>query len=630
MEYIGSSDRFKEARARYSSESSVENLRVAVEEMKKDWERNRGSSAIISLERSFLESQFFEDVVLSKNEHVRALLEAFSFEDEKESKDLEHLLNSLSFALAELADYAEFEAHDSDSVIDHLKDKCNEIIEFAEKIGGKARFFYTEKLRFIAEKRGRVESRDQIDRYEPLAQDVFVRLEKSDGYISEPVHSEDVVRLLELREKLFQFLDHDNSEPFSIKDNLPKEVYSQLQKEAKETEMHYDEYGELESGSGGGEPADDFAVFSHLVLENYVHPELYRIGNELLSYTSIKLVPGMFELPGGKKISVEDVQDYVVFATRAFRHVFEKKMGVSLDELTIIEQFYVLQYVKTVRNQEVHDVQGFIQEFGIDGLRTLIGAAHAGPQFAQDLLGTVAFDDERRDLVRAVFVAYGEVLDIAEDISYLTSHDAYVFLYERALEWLRQGVGSEDTATLARAIQWYRAGVLGQGAAYKDIRTRLGKEQARENIKVTMLSQADIDMYGDIMLRVTLANRQNFMDPKEVAERKQKFLQTLVNPDTVFYGYIADGELLAFVSFTDLGNNQLLAESLNIDPALREGTGLGADFFEVITRDLGKQYQIKGFVHAGNRELLGYYESIGYQVGTETNGKIPITYSLTN
>lgn len=329
------------------------------------------------------------------------------------------------------------------------------------------------------------------------------------------------------------------------------------------------------------------------------------------------------------KRSDREMVEYRELNSPLYRNSIKEFTGMNLEELDLPVQFHLLNYLKTLDLSDFDRVKDFGTTFGNAGLSAFLSMEHGGQEMGSVLLGLGEKYKGNEDLLKNVFEKYNAIVKATKELPEDYFDESVSFLYKKGSSLLQKAYKAEDLQDFAKELGFYEARVVALGAEYKQDRAVKGKESLRRGFDVVLLGKTELEKYGKYMTDVTIENRKVFMSEEKREIRKEKFLNSLENPKAHFYAYIREGKPVAFASFTETEDG-LLAESLNIDPVLKKETGMGGDFFAAITKRLGVDYKIIGFVNEGNKSLLGYYESIGYSrldtVNKDGVNYIPITY----
>jgi hypothetical protein len=202
------------------------------------------------------------------------------------------------------------------------------------------------------------------DRIKPFADHVFMRTDFHGSHlISEPEHYE---KILELNEE---------------KKNLMDVVYQ------------FD---------------DETRSYSVLDDTDERRVRLEKINENLSSFVSIPLMevdPRIQRVDSTPR--PEDRSDFLAMADPFFREVLEKKLHISLSELSLREQYYLMSFLKETSVQDASQVTFFSEKFGPDGLRTFLSIDYFGKDFGQQIL-SLQENASRKDL-QGIFSKYASI-----------------------------------------------------------------------------------------------------------------------------------------------------------------------------------------------------------------------------
>ncbi len=108
----------------------------------------------------------------------------------------------------------------------------------------------------------------------------------------------------------------------------------------------------------------------------------------------------------------EELQDFMTFHRAHFREGVERDLNISLEALSIEEQFYFLDYAKTVPWGEAERFKQFVRTYGIDGARTFLSLREDKGRGSVILeLGTALLREEE---ARRLFAQYAELVAASE------------------------------------------------------------------------------------------------------------------------------------------------------------------------------------------------------------------------
>jgi len=312
-----------------------------------------------------------------------------------------------------------------------------------------------------------------------------------------------------------------------------------------------------------------------------------------------------------------------------FQSYIKNELGLPLDDLSLPARIELLVYLKDNDVVSLEKVQKNTEQFGADFLASFLSLAHGGSEMSKVIFGIA--EKVNKEEAKAIFAKYGEIIRLSEQLPEHYNAETHAFVYSRAVDLLKRTSEKSDEVN-DQIISFFKAKLVALGAYYKEVRAREGKEAMREEIHFEMLSEEDLKKYGEYMADVTMENRKAFIVSQGDRQiRRKRFIESLGNPGTAFYAYRDDeGAPVAFTSFTQQEDGRLLVESLNITPVLKHGTGMGSDFFARVTKVLGQEKEIIGYVHEGNQSTLSYYQSIGYEalniIEKDGTRYVPILY----
>ncbi len=158
-----------------------------------------------------------------------------------------------------------------------------------------------------------------------------------------------------------------------------------------------------------------------------------------------------------KSAKEEEVFAQQLFFSKAIRSEFEKDFGLSLDSLSLREQFHFQRLVRERTLGDIQPIKDFTHNFGTNGLRTFL--VTAGDEALRDKVFGFSQTVSREDAKR-VFEAYGQLVGAIDSTG----------------DYLREQFGVESSAAVESIIgkQLNRAKkLLEQAHEYKKIQPNL-------------------------------------------------------------------------------------------------------------------------------------------------------------
>lgn len=106
----------------------------------------------------------------------------------------------------------------------------------------------------------------------------------------------------------------------------------------------------------------------------------------------------------------DDISDYVSLLTLKSREILRDNFGFEFANLTTLEQFYFLNYLKRTTAEKAETMQAFTHNYGVAGMRTFLALERDSDISGDDI---VRFGTEQ-EKAGEIFTSFGHLLDTQE------------------------------------------------------------------------------------------------------------------------------------------------------------------------------------------------------------------------
>lgn len=293
------------------------------------------------------------------------------------------------------------------------------------------------------------------------------------------------------------------------------------------------------------------------------------------------------ELLGASQKGGDDhlrLRNYESMLSEFTRNYIQDNFSIELKNLTIMEQGYFLNFLKTRTLQNVEGLQLFTQKYKADGARAFLSLEHGGQEMGNKIL-TIG-EEYPQEIANKIFAKYGEIVDIANNAEELLkeefANEDQAIIRKTAENLLLRGkallslMADSDSLTeedvlnkinkLKDEVTLFTSGVKALSELNEKFTLKELAQSHFEIISGPELSAKGTDVI-DHMKEIYLKNyegekftdafRQTIMD---------EFERRLEDPNTRFYILKHEGQIVAFNSFTDKEDNAVHFASFNVDP----------------------------------------------------------------
>jgi hypothetical protein len=323
------------------------------------------------------------------------------------------------------------------------------------------------------------------------------------------------------------------------------------------------------------------------------------------------------------------------------REKIEKDFNISLEQLTLKEQFQFLNHLKSKENEDFKRIESCCKRFGTPFARTFLSIEQGGKEMGGKIL--VLGEKLPKESADILFKTYGEIINTTNSIEQILKEilpeyiveessdeilDIRKSLFVRAKDLLVTFYDKKDKndVDLINDLDRYKAEILLYADTYKKLKES-GKEITLEDIKntqITILSQEEKEKMSKNFWNITKANRPFIIEgSQEMKEREKNFNLTIGNKNSDFYVLKYKDNVISFCSFTPDEDGNLYIESLNTESEAK-GSHIGSEFLpSVLEKVKNSRKDIYGHVHTHNSGTLPYYERLGFDVKqVEENGEL--------
>ncbi|MES2023470.1 MAG: hypothetical protein V4439_02190 [Patescibacteria group bacterium] len=222
--------------------------------------------------------------------------------------------------------------------------------------------------------------------------DIDSKTEKIHEMFKIKMSSEDGERLSEIEKELAEIKE----ELFPSNKKIITEINEKNNKLIKKINELHDENVEIFKRNN-----PDFRALDRERVKRVIEIEDIVSKNTITPKVLIDMVPG---------VSPEEVKklypDYLFMLDGIMRPILETDFQKDIFTLSIPEQLYFLNYLKTINNKQAEQMKNFCKTNGLNGLRTFLSIAHGGKEMGDKII-TIG---ERlpEELAEKVFQIYSE------------------------------------------------------------------------------------------------------------------------------------------------------------------------------------------------------------------------------
>lgn len=320
--------------------------------------------------------------------------------------------------------------------------------------------------------------------------------------------------------------------------------------------------------------------------------------------------------------------DFITMCRSHLRGEIEKEFKIYLDELTICEQFYFLNYLKRTTIAKSDEMHSFTAMYGITGMRTFLSLERGAEDFGDKI---VEFG-QHEEVAGKVFAYYGELLDIAEKAEDITREKTECEgemciqlaaqvrenILNRAQKDLERAVRSDDLSQIEQLLSTY----VTEAKEYVALLQEVGMSNL-ERVPATEIADYDQETMRGLLIQNYDTLYPGSEDQKFKLEIKNSLERAFKNSNSAFR-ILRDGEkVVSFNRFdmleTPSGEAVTYFGSFNADPAY---SGIGGVMLEETIKEqlalgvpmmahcdpeqpISRKYIEDGFIATGYYEVHG-------------------------
>lgn len=311
--------------------------------------------------------------------------------------------------------------------------------------------------------------------------------------------------------------------------------------------------------------------------------------------------------------------------------VIQKELGFNTRDLSINEQFYFLDYISTVKMQQITVAKYFIEKYNINGLRTFLSVEQGGREMGDKIL--TLGEKLPEDIAMKIFEKYGEIIDNVNKILEFTQHNftqeintnpELIKKIEETLYIKGKNLLSEtydnlmketdiDCPDLERKLERINVDTITTFAIFKQA-VKNGEKLPIESIDGSIFSKKKANEISkeqqNEMLELYDDNWKNHPD-RDFVESLKEYFKTAFTPTenqekNYLYTFEKDNKIRAFVRF-EKQNGGLYASALNVDDASKN-FGLGEAMMDESLAREAKNNILHASCRKDNHSNMRYFE----------------------
>jgi len=272
----------------------------------------------------------------------------------KNQKDFDKAVRTLDFLWA-VSSISHYESYAENHNLGLIQDKLKELSENPE-----TNYFikmYVDQINELSRTRWSLQTLNFMDKPKETAQGVFTYTADSFGWVN------------------------DFNEDFESEENEPTPT------------------GLYVSNSGSYEKIKDFYNNVEAGLED---PQFFLENFHKLNEKDINV---------NEQVSEKNLEDFELISGPFFRRYIEKDLGIQLQNLSLPEQFQVLEYMKSISVEDMKQIKKFNTMFSYQGFKTFLSIAHGGQEMGNKIL-TIS-ENLLQEQARDIFSSYSDIVDNA-------------------------------------------------------------------------------------------------------------------------------------------------------------------------------------------------------------------------
>lgn len=326
-----------------------------------------------------------------------------------------------------------------------------------------------------------------------------------------------------------------------------------------------------------------------------------------------------------------DFMNYSIFLNPKVRKSFEEDFSVSLNNLSIKEQFRVIEYLKDNSSSEIKRSIDFSKKYKENGLRTFLSIEQGGKEMGDKILELGEKLPE--EIAQRVFSKYGEIVKAAslaeEEIKKLykkqiVSDEVFNSVRESLLKKgaqlltsLADNIQNIDEKKVLEDLEDIKTTILIMSESY----VQLFRQKAQvpfeevEKTSVEMISAISISKEEkDKIIKVYQKGRpkNTYENPEHLKLLIEEFQKTLDKENTILFNIKFSDEIVAFATFYKINENTLHVGGLTFIEDIRNPI-IAEAVMSSIMNQLGN-YNIEAEVDSKNKILRMYTKRFGFKI----------------
>jgi len=324
-----------------------------------------------------------------------------------------------------------------------------------------------------------------------------------------------------------------------------------------------------------------------------------------------RLLDNLKPIRNSKLINSDNFEDYKYIMSKPIRENLQAEFGFRMQDFSIEEQYYFLQFIKTKAVLEMEGIKNFLNlangyKDKINRIRSFLSLEHGGQEMGQKILDIGnKFDQETAD---KIFAKYAQLADYAQDSAKYLSQQFNIQdetqIQKIADHLLRRGkallsVCAEENLTALQVIEKLE-GIKGE----VEILSATLKSAKEDGIKINpeIIQGLKIEKRADnlnekekkAIVKIFQDNyRKIFADNPQAYQRvEDDFLKELENlQNQMVYIMKFNNEVVAFCRFNPLSDSEVYGGSLNVTEEI-QGLNIGGYFICNTLKEVSKNYDI--------------------------------------
>lgn len=334
-----------------------------------------------------------------------------------------------------------------------------------------------------------------------------------------------------------------------------------------------------------------------------------------------------------KERNTQNFHDYMYLQEPFFRELIKKSLDVNLANISIKEQFYLLQFIKKTKEKDIDPIKKFAQTYKTSGLKAFLSLEldenngdriiSIGKKLSKENASLVfekiaqlidLVEQENAELAKIIFKDSEK--DLPDNLHAELLRKAHQIILKFSTELEIGGLASEEKIQqLLSDLENSKIGIDFLAAALRSFKIsgeKVDLETIRElDFSVKDFGQEFSDEEKEEMRVIAEINWRQNPNMKDVVVGS--FAKSLEDANQKFYVLKYQGKVVSFVRFEKTDQGKLYAGSFNVYPDARS-TGIGE---EMMNRALKKEAQeniLEATVSPRIPAGTAYVERVGFVV----------------